>query len=183
MPQNEVDFLHRLQHWILFVENCSPHQGPTTVQVGEAWVYPGMTSANASLSKIRFKTTKQRHLWHILLQYKPTPLQLLERSWDNTAAHKVDSLPVVRLSRSEMAKLNGQYLFFVVVVEIWPSLNETVRNTMRLWATYPFFPFSLISLSALSIASEILWIQNIKRPTGVWVNDLQNDVKNPEPQR
>ena len=74
------------------------------------------------------------------------------------------------------AGLTERYLFFVVVVEIWPSWNETVCNTMRLWTTYPFDPFSRILSSALSSASEILSTENIKQPTGVWVNGVQNDL-------
>ena len=45
-------------------------------------------------------------------QYKPIPLDLLARSWDNTETFKGDSLLVVRLSKSEMAKSNGKYLVF-----------------------------------------------------------------------
>ena len=50
-------------------------------------------------------------------QWKLIPLKLLARSWNNTAAHKVTSLPIARLSRSEMAKMIGKHVFFLLMLK------------------------------------------------------------------
>ena len=85
------------------------------MQVGEAWVYPGMTSCFAIQNSFQNRKAKE---FVTSSQYKPMPLQLLAQSWDNTAVHKVNLLPVVRLSKSEIANINGEYLSSAVVVEV-----------------------------------------------------------------